>query len=44
MVEELRAGILARAGNEPTPDRGLYLLSPIFFPIEKAGGGAGSVS
>lgn len=37
MVEELQAGILARAGNEPAPDRSLYLLSPIFFPIEKAG-------
>ena len=36
MVEELQAGILARAQNEPAPDRGLYLLSPIFFPIEKA--------
>jgi DNA-binding transcriptional ArsR family regulator len=38
MVEELQAGILARAGNQPAPDRGLYLLSPIFFPIEKAEG------
>ncbi|ACU74940.1 regulatory protein ArsR [Catenulispora acidiphila DSM 44928] len=36
MIEELQAGIVARAGNQPTPDRGLYLLSPIFFPIEKA--------
>jgi DNA-binding transcriptional ArsR family regulator len=36
MIAELRAGILARAGNQPAPDRGLYLLSPIFFPIEKA--------
>nr|WP_228563972.1 helix-turn-helix domain-containing protein [Catenulispora rubra] len=38
MVEEMQAGILARAENEPAPDRGLYLLSPIFFPIEKAEG------
>ena len=37
MVEELQAGILARAANEPAPDRSLYLLSPIFFPIEKTG-------
>lgn len=37
MIEEMQAGIIARAGNQPTPDRGLYLLSPIFFPIEKAG-------
>lgn len=43
MVEELRAGIVSRAGNEPAPDRSLYLLSPIFFPIEKAAG-AGPVS
>lgn len=38
MVEELSAGLKARAGNEPTPERGLYLLSPIFFPIERAAG------
>jgi DNA-binding transcriptional ArsR family regulator len=44
MVQELSAGIMARAGNEPTPERGLYLLSPIFFPIEKAGDGSESVS
>lgn len=39
MVEELTAGIRARAANEPAPERGLYLLSPIFFPIERAEGG-----
>lgn len=44
MIEELSAGIMARAGNEPAPERGLYLLSPIFFPIEKAGDGRESVS
>ena len=36
LAEELMAAILARAGNEPAPDRSLYLLSPIFFPIEKS--------
>ena len=43
MTEELQAGIVSRAGNQPAPDRSLYLLSPIFFPIEKAEGG-GSLS
>jgi DNA-binding transcriptional ArsR family regulator len=36
LIEELRTAILARAGNQPTAERGLYLLSPILFPIEKA--------
>ncbi|MEU0505555.1 helix-turn-helix domain-containing protein [Nocardia sp. NPDC005998] len=34
MITELRQVILPRLANQPTPDRGQYLLSPIFFPIE----------
>ncbi|GAA1974461.1 helix-turn-helix domain-containing protein [Catenulispora subtropica] len=37
MVEEFRAGIMARMGNQPSAERGLYLLSPILFPIEGPG-------
>jgi DNA-binding transcriptional ArsR family regulator len=39
MVEEFRAGITARMGNQPSAERGLYLLSPILFPIEGGEGG-----
>jgi hypothetical protein len=34
-IEELRAVIVPRLGNEPTPDRSRYLLSPILFPAEE---------
>ncbi|MFD0632503.1 helix-turn-helix domain-containing protein [Catenulispora yoronensis] len=36
MLDEFRAGILARMENQPSAERGLYLLSPILFPIERA--------
>ncbi len=32
MVAELRAAIVPRLANEPTPERARYLLSPILFP------------
>lgn len=34
MVKELRAAIVPRLANPPTPDRTRYLLSPILFPSE----------
>jgi DNA-binding transcriptional ArsR family regulator len=39
LVDDLRDVIASRAGHEPTSDRGLYLLSPILFPIERPGRG-----
>jgi DNA-binding transcriptional ArsR family regulator len=35
MIEELRAVFVARAGNEPAPNRKPHLTSAIFFPIEE---------
>ncbi|MCC5576804.1 helix-turn-helix domain-containing protein [Microtetraspora sp. AC03309] len=35
MIVEMRRAILPRLANEPAPDRGQYLLSPILFPIEQ---------
>ncbi|MET8870794.1 helix-turn-helix domain-containing protein [Nocardia sp. NPDC004604] len=35
VISELRAVFMARAGNEPTPDRRSHLLSPIFFPTDE---------
>ncbi len=32
LIVELRAAILPRLANEPSPDRARYLLSPILFP------------
>lgn len=34
MVEEVRAMLVAKAGNEPDGERRLYLLSPVLFPID----------
>jgi DNA-binding transcriptional ArsR family regulator len=34
LIAELRAVIVPRLANQPTPDRGRYLLSPILFPVE----------
>jgi DNA-binding transcriptional ArsR family regulator len=34
LIGEMRAAIAPRLGNEPTPDRKRYLLSPILFPVE----------
>ena len=34
MITELRAAIVPRLANPPTPDRTRYLLSPILFPSE----------
>jgi DNA-binding transcriptional ArsR family regulator len=36
LMDDLRAAIVPRLGNEPTPDRTQHLLSPIIFPIEPA--------
>ena len=33
LIGQVRDALLARRDNEPTPDRGLYLVSPILFPI-----------
>src|SRR5262245_3798088 len=33
LIGELRDSIRSKLGNTPTPDRSLYLLSPILFPI-----------
>ncbi|MEU7145457.1 helix-turn-helix domain-containing protein [Nocardia sp. NPDC046473] len=35
LIDGLRAAILPTLGNEATPDRTQYLLSPILFPIEE---------
>jgi DNA-binding transcriptional ArsR family regulator len=35
VLSELRATILPRLANPPTPDRAQYLLSPILFPVEE---------
>src|SRR5262245_48614503 len=35
LIGEFRSIIVSKMDNEPAPDRGLYLLSPILFPIEK---------
>lgn len=34
LISQVSEAIMARSGNEPAPDRRLYLLSPILFPIE----------
>jgi len=34
MITDLRAAIVPRLANPPTPDRTRYLLSPILFPSE----------
>ena len=33
LIGQVRDALLARRDNEPAPDRGLYLASPILFPI-----------
>lgn len=33
LIDDLRAVILPRLRNSPTPDRAQYLLSPILFPV-----------
>lgn len=33
LIEDLRAAILPRLRNTPTPERAQYLLSPILFPV-----------
>jgi DNA-binding transcriptional ArsR family regulator len=38
VMSELRAMILPRLANPPTPDRAQYLFSPILFPVEDAPG------
>ncbi|MFJ4658574.1 helix-turn-helix domain-containing protein [Nocardia sp. NPDC088792] len=38
---ELRRVILPRLANQPTPERGRYLLSPIIFPAEAPAGETG---
>ena len=38
MIGELRAAIVPRLTNPPTPDRTRYLLSPILFPSEEPTG------
>jgi len=35
LISEIRGIIVSRMDNKPGPDRGLYLLSPILFPIEE---------
>ena len=35
LIAELRAVIVPRLANQPTQDRGRYLLSPILFPMEQ---------
>ena len=34
LIADLRVEILPRLANQPTPERGRYLLSPILFPVE----------
>ena len=34
LIADLRLAILPRLANQPTPERGRYLLSPILFPME----------
>lgn len=34
LIREVSSIILSESDNKPTPDRSLYLLSPILFPIE----------
>ncbi len=34
LITEITAALLSKGGNEPTPERGLYLVSPILFPLE----------
>ncbi len=36
LISEIRSSITSKMDNEPTPDRSLYLLSPILFPIEES--------
>jgi hypothetical protein len=36
LISQVRDAIVSKAGNEPTPGRNHYLLSPILFPIEEA--------
>lgn len=33
LIDDLRAAILPRLRNSPTPDRAQYLMSPILFPV-----------
>jgi hypothetical protein len=33
LIGQVRDALLAQRDNEPTPDRSLYLASPILFPI-----------
>jgi DNA-binding transcriptional ArsR family regulator len=33
LISLVRDALVAKRDNEPTPDRGLYLISPIVFPI-----------
>ena len=33
LVQAMRAALISRMGNEPSPDRRPHLLSPILFPI-----------
>jgi DNA-binding transcriptional ArsR family regulator len=35
LITEIRSAIMPRMDNKPAPDRRLYLLSPILFPIEE---------
>ena len=35
LISEVRSIIVSRTNNEPAPDRRMYLLSPILFPIEE---------
>jgi hypothetical protein len=41
MIGELRAVIVPRMSNEPSPDRTRHLLSPIMFPAEEPPGETG---
>jgi len=34
LITDLRLAIIPRLANQPTPERGRYLLSPILFPME----------
>ncbi|MET7520119.1 helix-turn-helix domain-containing protein [Streptomyces sp. NPDC005480] len=36
LIHELRAVLLPRLSNEPTPERSRHLISPILFPSEEA--------
>jgi hypothetical protein len=35
LIGEVRSAIVSKMNNKPSPDRSLYLLSPILFPIEE---------